>query len=236
MRILVFTGAGVSRESGLKTFRDGDGLWAGHRVEDVCSATAWKKQPEKVIAFFNDRRREVLAAEPNAAHLAIAELQSDHDVTVVTQNYDDLHERAGSLNVIHVHGLITKKHTEGQPDVFLDCREDIAMGDVDDEGFQYRPHIVFFGENPCHMVTAMKVSKEAEVTLVVGSTLAVYPAANVAENTKARDVWVVDPNPPSRKINTFRSRLRTICQPATLGVPTAIEQIRRLAAIKNLAD
>ncbi len=228
MKIVVFTGAGLSRESGLQTFRDSDGLWEGHRVEDVCTVDAWRRQPQVVLDFYNQRRREVQAAVPNAAHRAIADLAaSGHSMTVVTQNIDDLHERAGVERVLHVHGLITEMRTNND-DTLVPCPGDIALGDIDAHGSQYRPHVVFFGEGIYHMDEAISATIVADVLLVVGSTLQVYPAAYVAEETGAQDIWIVDPvRPDNERIlsRLSRRRLRHIAKPASEGVPEAVAAI-----------
>jgi len=234
MKILVFTGAGISRESGLATFRDEDGLWAGRSIADVCSVDAWKTQPQKVLDFYNARREEARKAQPNAAHLAIAQMERDgFDVKIVTQNIDDLHERAGSSCVIHLHGEIMRMH----PDNFynlVDCPGDIRLGDVDDHGRQYRPHVVFFGEDVWNMLVAGRAQAEADVLLVVGSTLIVYPAASIADQCPAKAVWIVDPHFPDNP--RFMRRwanggVEFIPKPATVGVPEAIKAIKAYAAI-----
>lgn len=186
-KILVFTGAGISAESGLQTFRDSDGLWNNFRVEDVATPEAWTIDPALVLQFYNDRRKEVFAAEPNAAHYAVAKLEEKYDVVVVTQNVDDLHERAGSTNVIHVHGQInyarssSSNHTllyplaEGAP---------IQLGDLCEEGSQLRPHIVWFGETIENYELARKHIIAAGKVLVVGSSLQVFPAAGILKKAR----------------------------------------------------
>ncbi|MDR3708432.1 MAG: Sir2 family NAD-dependent protein deacetylase [Capsulimonadaceae bacterium] len=233
MKILVFTGAGISRESGLKTFRDSDGLWEGHRIEDVCTVEAWATQPAKVLDFYNARRREVRNAQPNEAHHAIARLEgAGLDVVVVTQNVDDLHERAGSSRVVHLHGEITKMRPDDINDL-VECPGDIKIGDVDERGRQYRPHVVFFGEGVWNMHVAMRAQTEADVLLVAGSTLAVYPAASVADECPASNVWIVDPQFPdnARLLRRWaRGDVEFIPKRATEGVPEAVRAIVALAA------
>lgn len=171
MRIVFFTGAGISKESGLSTFRDADGLWEGSAVEKVCSARAWQESPDRVLAFYNERRHAVVNAAPNAAHRAIADLQSSsHHVTVVTQNIDDLHERAGSQNVLHLHGQIMKSRC-GSDETLHDCPGDINLGDTGPNGGQLRPHVVFFGEAIYNYAAARSVCKRAELLIVVGTSL-----------------------------------------------------------------
>lgn len=239
MNIVVFTGAGVSRESGLKTFRDEDGLWEGRRVEDVCTTRAWRMQPDVVLDFYNARRREVAAAQPNAAHRAIAALEGPgRRVAVITQNIDDLHERAGSTGVLHLHGLITKMHGAGSEQM-ADCAGDIALGDLDPQGRQYRPHVVFFGEDVPNMAPAYQFAAEADFMLVVGSTLAVYPAAGVVETTTASRIWIVDPRFPDNANVQRRyaaGQVRYIAEPATLGTPLAVEEITGACASRAPSD
>lgn len=178
-KLVVLTGAGISAESGLRTFRDSDGLWEGYNIEDVATPRAWKKDPKLVLEFYNYRRRNVLDAIPNAAHLALAELEKDFDVTIITQNIDDLHERAGSSKVVHLHGEIFKMRSEHNEELIYDIREDIQWGDKAEDGSQLRPHIVWF-EEPVPMIEiAARITRGAEIFVVVGTSLAVYPAAGL---------------------------------------------------------
>jgi len=178
-KLVVLTGAGISAESGLKTFRDSDGLWEGYDIEDVATPRAWKKNPQLVLEFYNFRMREVAKAQPNAAHTGLAELQDDFDVHIITQNIDDLHERAGSQKVLHLHGEIFKMRCERNEELVYAIRDDIKWGDKSDKGFQLRPHIVWF-EEPVPMIEdAMKITRTAEIFVVVGTSLVVYPAAGL---------------------------------------------------------
>jgi NAD-dependent deacetylase len=178
-KLVVLTGAGISAESGLKTFRDSDGLWEGYDIEDVATPRAWKKNPQLVLEFYNYRRREVARAQPNAAHIGLAELQEDFDVHIITQNIDDLHERAGAKNVLHLHGEIFKMRCEKYDDLIYEIREDIKWGDKSEKGFQLRPHIVWF-EEPVPMIEqATIITRTAEIFVVVGTSLVVYPAAGL---------------------------------------------------------
>ena len=179
-RIVVFTGAGVSAESGIRTFRDGNGLWNDYPLEELATPGAWQRNPEKVLAFYNERRRAVGQASPNRAHLAIAELESRYEVTVITQNIDDLHERAGSTNVIHVHGEITRARSSLDPELLYDIGyEAIHMGQQCDKGSQLRPHVVWFGENVLNYELSAQCFRDAARVLVVGTSLAVYPVAQL---------------------------------------------------------
>ena len=221
MNIVVLTGAGISRESGIKTFRDGDGLWAGHRIEDVCTPMALAKDPQRVLDFYNMRRREVASVEPNAGHYALAELEKHHDVTIVTQNIDDLHERGGSSKIIHIHGEIFKSRSMYNEEVQFDCRGDLNVGDLAEDGGQLRPHICFFHEMPFHWNRVQLLAMDADVFVVVGTSLAVYPAAGLVDVTRAKKIYVVDPNPP--QVFSRFGEIIPIAEPATTGVPKLLE-------------
>jgi NAD-dependent deacetylase len=223
MNIVVLTGAGISRESGIKTFRDSDGLWAGHRIEDVCTPKALAKDPQRVLDFYNMRRREVASVVPSAGHYGLVQLESDHDVTIITQNIDDLHERAGSSKVIHIHGEIFKSRSMHDESVQFECRGDINVGDLAPDGGQLRPHICFFHEMPFHWTTAQILTVDADIFVVVGTSLAVYPAAGLVDVTRAKNIYVVDPNPP--QLMSRFSEIITIAEPATAGVAKLIQYL-----------
>lgn len=177
--VVVLTGAGISAESGLKTFRDSDGLWNGYNIEDVATPRAWRKDPQLVLDFYNMRRADVASAEPNAAHRGLAELENDFRVTVITQNIDDLHERAGSSNVLHLHGEIFKMRSEVNERLVYEIRSDIKIGDKAEDGSQLRPAIVWF-EEPVPMIElAAAVASDADIFVVIGTSLVVYPAAGL---------------------------------------------------------
>jgi NAD-dependent protein deacetylase/lipoamidase len=178
-KLVVLTGAGISAESGLKTFRDSDGLWEGYKIEDVATPRAWRRDPQLVLDFYNMRRRNVAEASPNAAHMGLAELEENFDVYIITQNIDDLHERAGSSKVLHLHGEIFKMRSERNFGFIKDIRGDIMLGDCAEDGCQYRPHIVWF-EEPVPMIEeAIPIVEGAEIFAVVGTSLVVYPAAGL---------------------------------------------------------
>ncbi|MCB0700282.1 MAG: NAD-dependent deacylase [Chitinophagales bacterium] len=220
--LVALTGAGISAESGLQTFRDSDGLWEGHRVEDVATPYAWEKDPEMVLKFYNMRRSNVKAAEPNAAHKLLANLQEFYDVHIVTQNIDDLHERAGSENVLHLHGEIFKMRSERNEGLVYPIREDIKMGDIAGDGAQLRPHIVWFGE-PVHMIAkAIPIMQMADVFVLVGTSLVVYPAAGLIDYV-GHDVkkYVLDRRIPS--VGMYNNII-PIEKPATEGA----EELRKL--------
>jgi NAD-dependent deacetylase len=227
MRIVFFTGAGISQESGLQTFRDDDGLWEGQAVQEVCSARAWQETPEPVLAFYNERRRAVQKALPNAAHHAIAELEtSRHQITIVTQNIDDLHERAGSQNVLHLHGQILKSRSILDDTTLYDCPGDIRIGDRATDGGQLRPHVVFFGEPIYNYAAARSVCKRAELLIVVGTSLVVYPAVYLVQGSNARTLCMIDPNPPSiSRLGWEDRRILQIRKTAVAGIPEAISKL-----------
>ena len=177
--IVVLTGAGISAESGLKTFRDSDGLWMGYNVQDVATPRAFKKDPKLVLDFYNMRRRDVAAASPNAAHIGLAELEKDFDVTIITQNIDDLHERAESKNVLHLHGEILKMRSEKNEELIYRIEGEIKLGDKAEDEAQLRPHIVWFEEAVPMMEEATRIVRSADIFVIVGTSLVVYPAASL---------------------------------------------------------
>jgi NAD-dependent deacetylase len=222
-KIVVLTGAGISAESGLKTFRDSDGLWEGYNIEDVATPRAWKKNPQLVLDFYNMRRANVAEANPNAAHYGLAELEKEFDVHIITQNIDDLHERAGSTRVLHLHGEIFKMRSEKSPDLVREIRGNINIGDLADDGGQYRPHIVWFEEAVPMIEYAIPIVRTAEIFVVVGTSLAVYPAAGLVEYA-VREIpkFIIDKRLPYTK--SFNN-LTAIEKPATEGVKVLIEMI-----------
>ncbi len=180
-KLVVLTGAGISAESGLKTFRDTDGLWEGYDVTQVATPGAWRNDPQLVLDFYNSRRRQVLEAQPNVAHLGLAELEKDFDVHIITQNIDDLHERAGSTKVLHLHGEILKMRSESDDRLIYEIRGDMRIGDKASDGAQLRPHIVWF-EEPVPMIEeAIEITRTAGIFVVVGTSLVVYPAAGLLQ-------------------------------------------------------
>jgi NAD-dependent deacetylase len=226
-RIVVFSGAGISAESGLKTFRGADGLWEGEDISAVATPEGWRRDPKRVLEFYNQRRKAVVAAQPNAAHLALKELEEIFQVTIITQNIDDLHERAGSSDVIHLHGEILKSRGIVDPQKLYPCEGDIHLGDRGECGTQLRPHVVWFGESVPLMDAAIAVAKKADFLIVVGTSLEVYPAANLVDHVPF-DIpkFLVDPNPSGLAGGDFH----VIEQPASLGVPAVARQLRALMA------
>ena len=223
-KIVVFTGAGVSAESGIKTFRDSDGLWENYKIEEVATPQAWVANPALVLDFYNQRRRQVMQAKPNDAHIAIAELQEHFDITVITQNIDDLHERAGSKKVLHLHGEIMKARSEKDAARIISLQKpDINLGELASDGAQLRPHIVWFGEEVPKMEEAYMITEMADVFMVIGTSLNVYPAANLAfyapENAKK---IVIDPKADSFQLhNDYTVIAETACK----GVPNIVHQL-----------
>jgi NAD-dependent deacetylase len=178
-KLVVLTGAGISAESGLKTFRDADGLWEGYDLEEVATATAWRKNPALVQEFYNMRRANIMGAQPNRAHYILAELEEHFDVQIITQNIDDLHERAGSTNILHLHGEILKMRSEKNELLIYPVSGDIQMGDKAEDGAQLRPHIVWFEEPVPLIEEAARITRTADIFVVVGTSLVVYPAAGL---------------------------------------------------------
>jgi len=201
MKLIVLTGAGISAESGLKTFRDADGLWEGYNVYDVATPEAWERNPELVQQFYNERRSQVLAAKPNRAHQLLAELEKDFDVEIITQNIDDLHERAGSTKVTHLHGVITKSQSDLKPElVYPIIGNEIRMGELCELGSQLRPHVVWFGEAVPMIEVAARLCKQADIFVLIGTSLAVYPAAGLIDFIPSFvDKYIIDPKTPDVK-------------------------------------
>jgi NAD-dependent deacetylase len=215
-KLVVLTGAGISAESGLKTFRDSDGLWEGYNIEDVATPRAWKRDPQLVLDFYNQRRKNVADAKPNAAHIGLAELETDFDVHIITQNIDDLHERGGSTKVLHLHGEIFKMRTEKSFQSIKEIRGNIMLGDCDEEGCQYRPHIVWF-EEPVPMIEqAIPIVQDADIFAVIGTSLVVYPAAGLV-NYAAFEIpkFIIDKQIP---YTSSAYNVTAIEKPATEGV------------------
>ncbi|HJS52962.1 MAG TPA: NAD-dependent deacylase [Chitinophagaceae bacterium] len=215
-RLVVLTGAGISAESGLKTFRDSDGLWEGYNIEDVATPRAWRKDPQLVLDFYNYRRKNVLDAQPNAAHIGLAALERNFDVTIITQNIDDLHERAGSTNVLHLHGEIFKMRSEKSHEFVYEIKGDIKLGDVAEDGAQLRPHIVWFEEAVPMIEEAIPIVYAADFFAVVGTSLVVYPAAGLVNYAPSNiPKYIIDKRIP------YLSELANITaieKPATEGV------------------
>ena len=223
-KIVVLTGAGISAESGISTFRDSDGLWEHYRVEDVATHEAYVRNPELVLDFYNQRRRQLFAAKPNEAHRQLVRLEERYDVQIVTQNIDDLHERAGSHHVLHLHGELTKARSDKDDSLIVEIGDrDIHIGDRAPDGAQLRPHIVWFGEAVPNIEPAAALCEEADIFVVVGTSMAVYPAAGLIHNVpRSTPCYVVDPKevPVSRQV-TF------IKEVATRGVTQLVDELMK---------
>ncbi|ATL48395.1 NAD-dependent protein deacylase [Chitinophaga caeni] len=225
-KLVVLTGAGISAESGLKTFRDSGGLWEGYDIEEVATPEAWERNPKLVLEFYNLRRDEVRKAQPNRAHLALASLENEFDITIITQNIDDLHERAGSSQVLHLHGLINKMRSDLDVHRLYDVGEKISIGDLAPDGGQFRPHVVWFGEAVPMMGTSMQVVQEADIFLLVGTSLNVYPAAGLIHYIpKTAHKFVIDKQVP--KIGDELG-FTIIEAPATEGIEDFLDYIKML--------
>ncbi|MEW5675975.1 NAD-dependent deacylase [Flavobacterium enshiense] len=195
-KIVILSGAGMSAESGIKTFRDADGLWEGHDIMEVASPIGWVKNPDLVLDFYNKRRAQLLEVEPNRGHYLVAELEKKHEVYVITQNVDDLHERSGSTNVLHLHGELFKVRSTKSDTLIYDWRKDLHLGDVDHEGNQLRPHIVWFGEEVPAIDQAIKIVQDADILIVIGTSLQVYPAAGLISYANNQiPIYYIDPKP-----------------------------------------
>lgn len=224
-KAVVFTGAGVSADSGLATFRDSDGLWASHRIEDVCTPEALASSRSKVIEFYNMRRREMLAAKPNAGHMALVKLEEKFDVNIITQNVDDLHERAGSRNVLHLHGELRKLRSTLNPDDIYPIEGwEQPLDAKAADGSLLRPHIVFFGEAVPMFERAVEITRQADIFIVIGSSLAVYPAASLLGYTRPEvPIYVVDPANPNTSL--VRNRITHIKRRSAEGTPFLVEKL-----------
>lgn len=219
-KLVVLTGAGISAESGLRTFRDSDGLWENYRVEDVATPRAWAKDMDLVLRFYNERRRDIQAAQPNAAHLGLAALEDQYDVHIITQNIDDLHERAGSSKVMHLHGEILTMRSELNPTIIYEITTDIHRGDLAPDGSQLRPAIVWFEEAVPMIEEAIPVMQAADIFVLIGSSLVVYPAAGLLQFLQSGvPKYVVDKSIPELR---YRDVI-TIEKPATEGMATLLQ-------------
>jgi NAD-dependent deacetylase len=231
-RVVVLTGAGISQESGISTFRDSGGLWEQHRIEDVATPQAWLKDMDLVLRFYNLRRKQLLEVEPNAAHYALVKLEEKYDVRIITQNVDDLHERAGSTHVMHLHGELCKSRSTVDPNLVYDIKGwELKKGDLCERGSQLRPHIVWFGEAVPMIVEAAEIVATADIFLVVGTSLNVYPAAGLIEYVPSgRPIFLIDPSAVSvyspQQVTYIRER-------AGAGVPPLVDTLIARAKAKT---
>ncbi|MBU2884929.1 NAD-dependent deacylase [Gilvimarinus agarilyticus] len=225
-RVVVLTGAGISAESGIRTFRDSDGLWEGHDVMEVASPQGWAANQELVMDFYNQRRKQAMAVQPNLGHFALAELEKDFEVTIVTQNVDGLHERAGSSRVIHLHGELSKVRSSVDESIVFELEGwELKSGDLCPKGSQLRPHIVWFGEMVPMMDVAIAEVRRADILLVVGTSLVVYPAASLMSYTRAGiPKYVIDPKMPELPKD---SMLYCVEEKASTGVAKVADELRK---------
>ena len=223
-RISVLTGAGVSAESGINTFRDAGGLWEGHDVMEVASPEGFAKDPELVLDFYNKRRKQLKKVSPNRAHFALAELEDRFEVSIITQNVDDLHERAGSSNVIHLHGELLKMRSSGNDQTILDCPGDITVGERCEKGHQLRPHVVWFGEAVPELERAATITQKADILIIIGTSMQVYPAAGLVDYARPGvPIYFIDPKPSISKYDF--DNLTIIAKKAVKGVPTLVSKL-----------
>lgn len=223
-KIVVLTGAGVSAESGIKTFRDSDGLWEGHDVLEVATPQGYANNPTLVLNFYNQRRKQLFKVTPNDAHKALVQLEEYYDVTIITQNVDDLHERAGNSNVIHLHGELLKVRSSLDPNLIIDWKTDLQLGDTCDKGSQLRPHIVWFGEEVPMMDRAIECTQKADILMIIGTSMQVYPAASLVNFAPENSpIYFIDPKPNMSP--TAFENLIIVERTAVIGVPTVVADL-----------
>lgn len=220
-KIVVLTGAGISAESGIKTFRDADGLWEGHNIMEVASPIGWEHNKNLVLDFYNKRRAQLLKVSPNEGHKALVLLENSYNVTIITQNVDDLHERAGSKNVVHLHGELLKVRSTKNKTLIYNWRKELIIGDHCEENAQLRPHIVWFGEDVPMFDNAIKITSEADILIIIGTSMQVYPAASLINFVKpSTPIYFIDPKPSIQK-NAFPN-LTVISEKASTGVTKVV--------------
>lgn len=225
MNIVVLTGAGMSAESGINTFRDSNGLWEGHDVMEVASPQGWNANQNLVLDFYNQRRKQLLEVNPNEAHKLLADLEKIHSVTIITQNVDDLHERAGSSNVLHLHGELLKVRSSAINTTVLEWKKDLIIGDKCKDGYQLRPNIIWFGEEVPEMNNAIKIVQKSEILIIVGTSMQVYPAASLLQfASPSVKIFFIDPKPA---VNSTK-RIKIYAEKATTGVTKVIEFIKNI--------
>lgn len=224
-KLVVLSGAGMSAESGIKTFRDADGLWEGHDVMEVASPEGWKKNKQLVLQFYNDRRRQLLTCLPNEAHKLLTNLEDYYDVTIITQNVDDLHERAGSKNVLHLHGELLKVRSEQNEELVYPWTKDLLDNDINEQGHTLRPHIVWFGEMVPKLENAIPLVEEADIIIIVGTSMQVYPAASLISYAKpTAQAYYIDLNPAP--IKQTPCNIKVVAMKASSGIQSIIEELK----------
>ncbi|WP_298549199.1 NAD-dependent deacylase [uncultured Aquimarina sp.] len=221
-KVVVLTGAGISAESGINTFRDANGLWEGHDIMEVASPIGWNNDPALVLDFYNKRRSQLHDVVPNQAHQALVALEKTHQVTIVTQNVDDLHERAGSSHVVHLHGELLKVRSQFDENLVLDWKTDLNLGDFCEHNSQLRPHIVWFGEEVPMLDKAIQITEQADILLIIGTSMQVYPAASLIQFvSKDTPIYFIDPKPAISP----KENLSIIAEKATVGVPQLVKEL-----------
>jgi len=225
-KIVVLTGAGMSADSGIRTFRDANGLWEDHDVMEVASPHGFARDPALVLDFYNQRRRQLLEVVPNAGHKMLVELEQHFNVTIITQNIDDLHERAGSSHVLHLHGELLKVRSTGDATMVLDWKKDLSLGETCPKGYQLRPHIVWFGEEVPLLSEAAQITVTADILIIIGTSMQVYPAAGILNYARqGTPIYFIDPK-PSINASDF-ANLTIIQSTAAKGVPTLVKDLVR---------
>ncbi|SEM24011.1 NAD-dependent deacetylase [Aquimarina amphilecti] len=220
--VVVLTGAGISAESGINTFRDANGLWEGHDIMEVASPIGWNNNQELVLDFYNKRRSQLHTVAPNKGHLALVELEKTHKVTVITQNVDDLHERAGSSNVVHLHGELLKVRSQFDENLVLDWKTDLNLGDLCEHNSQLRPHIVWFGEEVPMLDRAIQITEKADILIIIGTSMQVYPAASLVQFVPVNTpIYFIDPKPAISP----KENLTILAEKATVGVPQVVQEL-----------
>ena len=226
-KLVVLTGAGISAESGIKTFRDADGLWEGHNVMDVATPEGWNKNPELVLDFYNQRRKQLHEVQPNLGHKILAELENDFEVHIITQNVDNLHEKAGSSNVLHLHGELLKVRSLHPPYIIMDWETDLYLGNIDSNGNQLRPHIVWFGEEVPALEEAVTIVEKADILIIIGTSMQVYPAAGLMNFAKSTiPVYYIDPKPAI--IRDLPNDIKTIATTGSEGMKRVQKELEKM--------
>lgn len=224
-RLVVLSGAGISAESGIKTFRDADGLWEGHDIMEVASPIGWAKNPELVLDFYNKRRKQLLEVQPNSAHCNLAEMEQLFDVSIITQNVDDLHERAGSTSVLHLHGKLLEVRSVANENHILEWKTDLLLGDLDKNGHQLRPNIVWFGEDVPEIENAITLVEQADIIIVIGTSMQVYPAAGLINYANHNiPIYYIDPKPAT--LYDLPNKIEVIPMSATEGLSYLKEKLK----------
>ena len=225
-KLVVLSGAGISAESGIKTFRDSDGLWEGHNVNDVATPEGWLRNPELVLDFYNQRRKQLQTVIPNTGHEILAELEADFVVQIITQNVDNLHEKSGSTNVLHLHGELLKVRSTANKNYILDWNHDLNLGDLDNNGNQLRPHIVWFGEEVPALEKAVSIVQDADILIIIGTSLQVYPAASLMNFANPKiPVYYIDPNPAT--IYDLPNEIKVIATAGSKGMKIVQKELKK---------